>query len=72
MIADGSLSFENVSFDGKPWYEIDTVEDLEEAEKLFFADDYTITESVTLSHPDFLLNAIPSPWETIGPLSDAK
>ena len=72
MIADGSLSFEKVSFDGKPWYEIDTVEDLEEAEKLFFADDYTITESVTLSHPDFLLNAVPSPWEAIGILNDAK
>ena len=72
MIADGSLSFENVSFDGKPWYEIDTVEDLAEAKKLFFADDYTITESVTLSHPDFFLNAVPSPWEAIGALSDAK
>ena len=35
MIADGSLSFENVSFDGKPWYEIDTLEDLVKAEKLF-------------------------------------
>jgi len=53
MIADGSLSFENVSFDGKPWYEIDTVEDLEAAENLFFADDYTITETATLSHHDF-------------------
>ena len=72
MIADGSLSFEKVSFDGKPWYEIDTVEDLEEAEKLFFEDDYTITESVTLLHPDFLLNAVPSPWEAIGTLNDAK
>ena len=72
MIADGSLSFENVSFDGKPWYEIDTVEDLAEAEKLFFADDYTITESDTLSHPNFLLNAVPSPWETIGILNGAK
>jgi len=72
MIADGSLSFENVSFDGKPWYEIDTVEDLEAAENLFFADDYTITETVPLSHHGFLLNASPSRWETIGTLSDAK
>lgn len=39
MIADGSLSFEDVSFDGKPWYEIDTIEDLAEAEKLFLSDD---------------------------------
>ena len=72
MIADDSLSFGSVSFDGKPWYEIDTVEDLAEAEKLFFADYYTKSDSVTLSHPDFLLNAVPSPWETLGALSAAK
>ena len=32
MVADGSLSFQTVSFDDNPWYEIDTVEDLVEAE----------------------------------------
>jgi len=72
MIADGSLSFKFVSFDGKPWYEIDTVEDLVEAEKLFFADDRTTKKTVTLSHPDFLLNAVKSPWETTGALNAAK
>ncbi len=35
MVADKSLSFESVSFDHKPWYEIDTINDLAEAEKLF-------------------------------------
>ncbi len=35
MVADKSLSFESVSFDHKPWYEIDTIYDLAEAEKLF-------------------------------------
>jgi len=35
MVADKSLSFESVSFDNKPWYEIDTINDLAEAEKLF-------------------------------------
>jgi hypothetical protein len=35
MVADKSLSFESVSFDHKPWYEIDTIGDLAEAEKLF-------------------------------------
>lgn len=35
MIDDGSLSLESVSFDHHPWYEIDTVFDLAEAEKLF-------------------------------------
>ncbi|MDL1968236.1 MAG: phosphocholine cytidylyltransferase family protein [Deltaproteobacteria bacterium] len=65
MIADGSLTFKIVSFDGKPWYEIDTIEDLAEAEKLFSSDNYTRTESVTLSPPDFLniqlINAAISP-----------
>jgi choline kinase len=40
MVADGSLSLTTVSFDGKPWYEIDTVEDLAETEKLFLVDTY--------------------------------
>ncbi len=35
MIDDKSLSLESVSFDHKPWYEIDTIHDLTEAEKLF-------------------------------------
>jgi len=35
MVADGSLSLQTVLFDNKRWYEIDTIEDLAEAEKLF-------------------------------------
>ena len=35
MIAEESLSLRSVSFDSKPWYEIDTLDDLVEAEKLF-------------------------------------
>lgn len=35
MVADKSLLLESVSFDHKPWYEIDTINDLAEAEKLF-------------------------------------
>jgi choline kinase len=35
MVAEKSLNFESVSFDHKPWYEIDTIHDLVEAEKLF-------------------------------------
>jgi len=76
MIADGSLSFKIVSFDGKPWYEIDTIEDLAEAEKLFSSDNYTSTEIVTLSQPDFfniqLINAVTSPRETTGILNVTK
>lgn len=41
MIADGSLSFEAVFFDDKPWCEIDTIEDLAKAEKLFSSDKYS-------------------------------
>jgi len=35
MIENKTLSFESVSFDHKPWYEIDNIHDLAEAEKLF-------------------------------------
>ena len=35
MVADECLMLESVSFDHKPWYEIDTINDLAEAEKLF-------------------------------------
>ena len=40
MVVDGNLSLQAVSFDNKPWYEVDTIEDLAEAEKLFPADSY--------------------------------
>ena len=35
MTAHKSLAFQSVSFDHKPWYEIDTIKDLAEAELLF-------------------------------------
>ncbi len=35
LVNEGSLSFKKVSFKNKPWYEIDTIEDLRAAEKLF-------------------------------------
>ena len=35
MIAEGSLSLDIVSFDGKAWYEIDNLADLAQAEKIF-------------------------------------
>ncbi len=40
MAADGDLSLQTVSFDSKPWFEIDTLADLAEAEKLFPTDKY--------------------------------
>lgn len=38
LVAEGNLSLHAISFDDKPWYEIDTLVDLEEAEKLFSTD----------------------------------
>ena len=72
MIADGSLSLENVSFDDKPWYEIDTIADLAKAEKLFLSNSYTITKPVAISHPLFLINAATSPQKTTGILNATK
>ena len=76
MIADGSLFFKIVSFDGKPWYEIDTIEDLAEAEKLFSSDNYTSTETFTLSQSDFfniqLIDAVISPQQATGILNVTK
>jgi len=72
MIADGSLSFKYVSFDSEPWYEIDTVEDLAEAENLFLAEQYEDMTTYTPPHADVLLNESSSPWETIGALNVSK
>ncbi|MCP5048251.1 MAG: phosphocholine cytidylyltransferase family protein [bacterium] len=53
MVADGSLCLQPISFDAKPWYEIDTIADLAEAKRLFPADKHeTIipySETVTRS-----------------------
>ncbi|MFW0884136.1 sugar phosphate nucleotidyltransferase [Candidatus Acidulodesulfobacterium sp. H_13] len=52
MIANGDLSFKIVFFNGKPWYEIDTIKDLAEAEKLFPLNNYVTAENDTLLHLD--------------------
>jgi len=39
MVTDGSLSFEPVFFDDGRWYEVDTLADVHEAERLF-SDDF--------------------------------
>ena len=49
MVAAGSLPLHAVSFDGKPWYEIDTLSDLAKAKKLFSADRHTTQKRPTLS-----------------------
>jgi choline kinase len=36
LVDEGDLSLKRVSFDKRPWYEIDTIDDLNQAEKLFY------------------------------------
>ncbi len=43
MVAEGSLSFEAVFFDDRRWYEIDTLEDLRNAERIFPRNDERLT-----------------------------
>jgi choline kinase len=49
MTSAGALSFDSVSFDSKPWYEIDTIEDLAKAKQLM-SDRHTTTTTGPLSH----------------------
>ena len=59
-----------VSFDGKPWYEIDTIEDLSVANKLFSLDSDKVRKTLTLSQSIIfnmqLIKAVTSPLETTG------
>jgi len=75
MIFDGSLSLYNVSFDGKPWYEIDTLEDLAQAEKLFSSKSTTLKtampSNIGFLNMDFI-NAEPSQKKTAGKLNVAE
>jgi len=50
MVANGDLSLQIVSFDGKPWYEIDTIADLAEAEKIFSIYRYGGANQKYMSH----------------------
>ena len=76
MIADGNLSFESVSFDSKPWYEIDTLADLAIAEKLFSSDDHSPRKELPILKPAFLdmptIKAVTSPLKATGVLSVSK
>ena len=50
MVADGSLSFEPVLFDDGRWYEMDTLADLHEAERLFSEDLRPPTSQLAETH----------------------
>lgn len=51
MVADGSLAFDAVLFDSNRWYEIDTLADLREAEKLFSAPRHVPGRSLVTVEP---------------------
>jgi choline kinase len=53
MIQQGTLSFEAVSFDLKPWYEIDTLEDLMNAEALFNASKPSSNKTIKISNSTY-------------------
>jgi choline kinase len=57
MVDDSNLTFEMVSFDDNPWYEIDTIEDLIIAEKLFSSEDYKVIPAIPFSSPDMFITA---------------
>ena len=72
MTTDGSLGFENVSFDGKPWYEIDTIEDLAKAEKIFMPNEYATSKNVPFPQPNFVVSPVSFPLKKTGVLNEAK
>ena len=51
MVADGSLAFDAVFFDADRWYEIDTLADLDAAEKLFRSRRSTVGRSLVVVEP---------------------
>jgi choline kinase len=55
MVADGSLAFDAVFFEADRWYEIDTLADLDEAEKLFGSPRSTTGRSLVVVEPVAIL-----------------
>ncbi|MFP6657368.1 MAG: hypothetical protein VB853_04245, partial [Pirellulales bacterium] len=58
MLSDGSLALDAVPFDGGLWYEIDTLEDLREAELMFPLDASTeiVSSPLTVLRKTITLN----------------
>jgi len=67
MMEDNRLSLKAVDFDNKYWYEVDTLEDLKEAEKLFSPNIYepVITEGI-LTKTSKILEQFPKGLKTRG------
>jgi len=54
MIADGSLDFDSVFFDKECWYEVDTLEDLSEAERVSLK----INRNFRISQPEYINSSL--------------
>jgi len=66
MVADGTLSFQAVLFEAERWYEIDTLEDLRQAELIFpAAKEQLATRRVSLRH--YSPVNLPSASELVSP-----
>jgi choline kinase len=63
LVAEGNLAFEAVSFDGKPWYEIDTMEDLANAEKQFSSASCMAKNTIPIISIDVVHDEIPKSVE---------
>ncbi|MFY0600306.1 MAG: phosphocholine cytidylyltransferase family protein [Cyclobacteriaceae bacterium] len=50
LVKEGALSLKAISFDSQPWYEVDTILDLEEAVKLFPAKYTNTTKNIELAY----------------------
>lgn len=74
--AENNLELKSVFFDGKPWYEIDTLEDLALAEKIFPASIHRATKSAIQVNPKVyykhLVKTVLTPQKSVGALNVAK
>lgn len=76
MTSDNKLKLKSVSFDDKPWYEIDTLEDLALAEKIFPAPARITAKTASQIKPNpfikQLLNSVISSRKPAGVLNVSK
>lgn len=76
LTAENKLELKSVSFDGKPWYEIDTLEDLSFAEKIFKSPNNKAAKSAINIKPnvyyDHLVKTLLTPPKSKGVLNVSK
>jgi choline kinase len=76
LTAENSLELQSVSFDGKPWYEIDTLEDLALAEEIFPSSTHKAAKSTININPNVyykqLVKTLLTPPKSTGVLNASK